>query len=171
MAGCGGAFKPVPGEPVAPPPSAPAWRAGEAMAYLLSPPVSGAQPIDDAYLARTRVFRERVAEADSLAPGLRVIERLDRGGRRTWLLDGPDPILLRIDVGDDGTIDQTQYFGPEGLYAVVHRFAGGRRTQRIFWPVGEPRIVEVRDNVPPFPGVWWRTEESPFRGPADRPRG
>jgi hypothetical protein len=164
LAGCGGAFTPVPSEPVAPPPAAPAWRAGEAMAFLLRPPPTGASPVDDAYLSRTAVFRERIAEADSLAPTLRKIERLDRGGRRTWFMDGPDPILLRIDIGDDGTIDQTQYFGPEGLYAVVHRFAAGRRTERIFWPMGEPRIVEVRDNVPPYPGVWWRTEESPFRG-------
>ena len=24
------------------------------------------------------------------------------------------------------------------------------------------RIVEVRDNLPPYPGVWWRTSENPF---------
>lgn len=164
LAGCGGAFKAVPSEPVTPPPAAPAWRAGEAMAFLLKPPDAGASPVDDAYLARTATFRERIAEAEAAADSLRKIDRLDRGGRRTWFMDGQDPVLLRIDVGDDGTIDQTQYFGPEGLYAVVHRFAQGRRTERIFWPVGEARIVEIRDNVPPYPGVWWRTEESPFRG-------
>ena len=161
-AGCGGGLAPLPGEPVAPPPASPAWRPGEAMAMLLRPPADGANPIDDPYLYRTRFFRERIAEADSMADGLRRIERIDRGGRRTWYLDGPDPILLRIDANDDGTLDQSQYFGPEGLYAVVHRFAGGRRMQRIYWPPGEPRIVEVRDAVPPYPGVWWRTEESPF---------
>jgi len=162
VAGCGGALAPIPGEPVAPPPAAPAWRPGEALAMLLKPPAEGVSAVDDGYLRRTAIFRERIAEADSLAAGLRAIDRLDRGGRRVWYLDGPDPILLRIDAGDDGTLDQVQYFGPEGLYAIVHRFADGRRTQRIFWPPGEPRIVEVRDNVPPYPGVWWRTTESPF---------
>ncbi len=160
--GCAGGLAPLPSDPVAPPPAAPAWRPGEAMAMLLRPPAEGAHPIDDAYLGRTSVFRERMAEVDSLAPTLRPIETLDRGGRRTWLLDGPDPLVLRIDASDDGTLDQSQYFGPEGLYAVVHRFADGRRTQRIFFPPGEPRIVEVRDNVPPYPGVWWLTTETPF---------
>lgn len=160
--GCAGGLAPIPGEPVAPPPAAPAWRPGEAMAMLLRPPPEGANPVDDAYLKRTAIFRERMAEVDSVAPTLRAIETLDRGGRRTWLLDGPDPLVLRIDASDDGTLDQSQYFGPEGLYAVVHRFADGRRTQRIFFPPGEPRIVEVRDNVPPYPGVWWLTTETPF---------
>lgn len=172
LAGCGGGLVPGPQEPVVPPPAAPAWRPGEAMAMLLRPPAEGVAPIDDAYLARTRIFRERIAEADSAADaGLRTIETLDRGGRRTWFLDGPDPVVLRIDATNDGTLDQSQYFGPEGLYAVVHRFADGRRTQRIFFPPGELRIVEVRDNVPPYPGVWWRTNESPFprtnEGPVD----
>jgi hypothetical protein len=171
LSGCAGGLAPLPGEPVAPPPAAPAWRPGEAMAMLLRPPASGAAAVDDAYLERTSIFRERIAEADSLAEGLRQIQTLDRGGRRTWFLDGPDPILLRIDAGDDGTLDQSQYFGPEGLFAIVHRFAGGRRTQRIFLPPGESRIVEVRDNVPPYPGVWWRTDESPFPRGNDRPEG
>lgn len=162
--GCGGGLAPVPGDPIAPPPppASPAWRPGEAMAMLLRPPAAGANPIDESFIKLTAIFRERIAEADAFADSLRKIERLDRGGRRTWFLDGPDPILLRIDAEDDATIDQSQYFGPEGLYAVVHRFAQGRRTQRIFFPPGEPRIVEIRDNVPPFPGVWWRTQETPF---------
>ena len=53
----------------------------------------------------------------------------------------------------------------EGLFAVVHRFSEGRRTQRIYWPPGEPLIVEIRDNLPPYPGVWWRTDENPFEQP------
>jgi len=71
-------------------------------------------------------------------------------------------LVFRVDMDDDGSVDQSQYFGPEGLYAITHRFADGRRTQRVFWPPGQPRIVEVRDNVPPYPGVWWQTSENPF---------
>jgi hypothetical protein len=144
------------------PPAQGAWRPGEALALLLKPPGVGTAPIDDAYLVTTKPYRVRVAEADGRESELRTIEKLDRGGRRTWYFDGPDAVFLRIDIDDDGTVDQSQYFGPEGLFAVVHRFGEGRRTQRIYWPPGEPRIVEIRDNLPPYPGVWWRTEDSPF---------
>jgi hypothetical protein len=162
MTGCAGGPAAVPGDPVAPPPSSPAWRPGEAMAFLLKPPPQGIRPIDDAYLASTLAYRVRISEAEGMGPQLRQIEKVDRGGRRTWFLDGPDAVFVRIDAGDDGSVDQSQYFGPEGLFAIVHRFADGRRTQRIYWPPGEARIVEVRDNLPPYPGVWWRTDENPF---------
>ncbi len=163
-----------PGEPVAPPPAAPAWRPGEALAYLLKPPASGAHPFDDTYLRLTAPYRTRIAEIEARRGELRRIERRDLGGRRSWFFDGSNAILIRIDVDDDGTVDQSQYFGPEGLFALVHRFAGGRRAQRIYWPPGRPRIVEVRDTLPPYPGVWWRTEENPFRpkpGRSDPDRG
>ena len=119
--------------------------------------------LDNGYLDRTRSYRVRMAEVDSREPELRKIEQVDPGGRRTWYLDGQDVLVFRVDMDDDGSIDQSQYFGPEGLYAITHRFAAGRRVQRIFWPPGQPRIVEVRDNIPPYPGVWWRTLENPFR--------
>jgi hypothetical protein len=154
----------VPGDPVAPPPSS-AWRPGEALALLVKPPKTGVLPINDAYLKQTRPYRARIREAESLAEQLHRIEKIDRGGRREWFLDGADAVFVRIDIGSDGTIDQTQYYGPEGLFAIVHRFAEGRRTQRIYWPPGEARIVEVRDNLPPYPGVWWRTMENPFGEP------
>jgi len=161
LAGCTGG--PVPGEPVAPPPPTDgAWRPAEAAAMLLRPPASGVRPIDDAYLADTKHYRVRIEEAERLGETLRTIERVDRGGRRTWYFDGPEAVFMSIDIHDDGSVDQSQFFGPEGLFAVVHRFADGRRTQRIYWPPGEPRIVEVRDNLPPYPGVWWRTDENPF---------
>jgi hypothetical protein len=160
LTGCTGA--PVPGDPAAPPPPVAAWRPAEALAMLLKPPPGGARPIDDAYLDFTEPYRIRIAEAETLADGLRRIERVDGGGRRVWYFDGPEAIFMSIDIHDDGSIDQSQFFGPEGLFAVVHRFAEGRRTQRIFWPPGQPRIVEVRDNLPPYPGVWWRTDENPF---------
>lgn len=159
--GCAGATGGVPGEPVAPPPAS-AWRPGEAMALLVKPPRTGVLPIDDDYLERTLPYRARIREAEELAEGFRRVDQVDRGGTRTWFLDGPSAMLVRIDAGSDGTVDQTQYFGPEGLFAIVHRFADGRRTQRIYWPPGESRIVEIRDNLPPYPGVWWRTEENPF---------
>ncbi len=173
-AGCAIGPGGVPGEPVAPPPVALAWRPGEAMALLLRPPADGARPIDHAHLEKTRVWTDRIAAIEAARPTGRRLDRRDRGGRRTWYFDGPEAILLRIDVDEDGSIDQSQYFGPEGLFAIVHRFAAGRRTQRIYWPPGRPRIVEVRDNLPPFPGVWWRSEENPFEVdegpfPADRP--
>jgi hypothetical protein len=167
-AGCGIGPAGGPADPIAPPPAAPAWRPGEALAMLLRPPSDGAHPVDDDYLELTAPWRVRMAEIDAALADLRRIEKRDRGGRRTWYFDGPDAILLRIDVDEDGTIDQSQYFGPEGLFAIVHRFAGGRRTQRIFWPPGRPRIVEVRDNLPPYPGVWWRSDENPFRIPPGR---
>jgi hypothetical protein len=152
-----------PGDPAAPPPpEAPAWRPGEALALLLAPPAGGAHPIDDDYLATTADWRARVREIDDRLAGLRTYVKRDRGGTRTWYFDGPETVLFRVDVGADGTIDQSQYFGPEGLFAIVHRFAGGRRTQRIWWPPGQPRVVEVRDNLPPFPGVWWRSDLNPF---------
>jgi hypothetical protein len=132
------------------------------MAMLLSPPKSGVSPIDDDYLARTRPYRVRMAEVDARQEELRLIEHEDRGGRRMWYLDGPEVLVFRVDMDDDGSIDQSQYFGPEGLYAITHRFAAGRRTQSVFWPPGEPRIVEIRDNLPPYPGVWWRSRENPF---------
>jgi hypothetical protein len=156
-AGTGG----VPGEPVAPPPVS-AWRPGEALALLVKPPRTGVLPIDDGYLEWTLPYRARIREAEDLTAGYRQVEQVDRGGTRTWFLDGPQAMLVRIDAGSDGTVDQTQYFGPEGLFAIVHRFADGRRTQRIYWPPGEPRIVEIRDNLPPYPGVWWRSNENPF---------
>jgi hypothetical protein len=159
LSGCTGA--PVPGDPVAPPLDA-AWRPAEAAAMLLKPPPSGVFPIDDEYLAATKHWRVRIAEAEALAGTFRTVERVDQGGRRVWYFDGPDAVFLSIDIQDDGSVDQRQFFGPEGLFAVVNRFAQGRRTQRIYWPPGEPRIVEVRDNLPPYPGVWWRTGESPF---------
>ncbi len=162
-----------PGEPVAPAPVAPAWRPGEALAYLLKPPASGVLPIGDEYLELIEPWRFRIAEIDEALPDLRRIEKRDRGGRRTWYLDGPETLLFRIDVDEDGTIDQSQYYGPEGLFAIVHRFGAGRRTQRIYWPPGRPRIVEVRDTLPPYPGVWWRSRENPFRdgsGPGAAPR-
>ncbi len=162
LSGCAIGPGAVPGDPVAPPPAA-AWRPGEALAYLLKPPANGVHPIDDSYLDRTRAYRVRIDEAESLAGEFRRIEKVDRGGRRTWFLDGGDAVFVRIDVKDDGTVDQSQYFGPEGLFAIVHRFAKGRRTQRVYWPPGEARIVEVRDNLPPYPGVWWRTTENPFK--------
>ncbi|MCA9752092.1 MAG: hypothetical protein KC591_07870 [Gemmatimonadetes bacterium] len=162
LSGCAGGRPALDSAPVMPPPVAPAWRPAEAMAMLLKPPAEGANPIDDAYLERTRFFRARMAETDALEPSLKKIEKVDRGGRRTWIFDGPDVIVFRVDADDDGTVDQSQYFGPEGLYAITHRFAAGRRTQRIYWPLGESRIVEIRDNVPPYPGVWWRTDETPF---------
>ena len=129
---------------------------------LLRPPATGVRPIDDDYLARTRPYRVRIAEAEALADTLRTVERVDAGGRRVWYFDGPEAVFMSIDIRNDGSVDQRQFFGPEGLFAVVHRFADGRRTQRIYWPPGEPRIVEVRDNLPPYPGVWWRTDENPF---------
>ncbi len=166
LAGCAGGPAAVPGDPVLPPPpEKAAWRPGEAMAYVLRPPAQRARPIDDAYLERTRPYRVRISEAEALADSLQTIEKVDRGGRRTWFLEGGDVVFVRIDAGDDGTVDQSQYWGPEGLFAVVHRFSGGRRTQRIYWPPGEPRIVEIRDNLPPYPGVWWRTDENPFDAP------
>jgi hypothetical protein len=160
--GCAGGASLVPGEPAYPPPPEPAWRPGEALALLLKPPAAGAKPIDDAYLAQTAAYRARIEEADAREGELRAIVKRDRGGKRTWHLDGSTVLYLRIDIGDDGTVDQSQYFGPEGLYAVVHRFAGGRRVQRIYWPPGQPRTVEVRDTLPPYPGVWWETTENPF---------
>ena len=167
-AGCAMVPGAGPGDPPAPPPSAPAWRPGEAVALLLGPPAGEALPIDDAYLARTADWRARVNEIDSRLAELRSIVRRDRGGMRTWYFDGPETVLFRVDIDADGTIDQSQYFGPEGLFAIVHRFAGGRRTQRIWWPPGSPRFVEIRDNLPPFPGVWWRSGENPFEpGPPD----
>ena len=163
LAGCAGSG-PAPGDPVAPPPPpVAAWRPGEAMAYLLKPPAAGVEPIDDAYLARTEPYRSRIREAESLEPDLRRIEKIDQGGKRTWFFDGSTAVFMRIDVENDGVVDQTQYFGPEGLFAVVHRFGSGRRTQRVYWPPGQDRIVEVRDNVPPYGGIWWRTDEVPFR--------
>jgi hypothetical protein len=168
LAGCAGGPGAVPGDPVVPPPPPPekaAWRPGEALAYVLKPSAGKVRPIDDAYLERTLPYRVRISEAEAHADELRTIEKLDRGGRRTWHLDNGDVVFVSIDVGDDGSIDQTQYFGPEGLFAVVHRFSDGRRTQRIYWPPGEPRIVEIRDTLPPYPGVWWRTEENPFDAP------
>jgi len=160
--GCAGGRSVHP-EPVLPPPPAPAWRPAEAMAMLLKPPADGISPVDDGYLDRTKSYRIRMAEVDAREGDLRRIEHVDPGGRRTWFLDGQDVLVFRVDMDDDGSVDQSQYFGPEGLYAIIHRFAGGRRTQRIFWPPGQPRIVEVRDNIPPYPGVWWRTVESPFQ--------
>lgn len=162
--GCTAGPGPVPGDPIAPPPEG-AWRPGEALAYVLKPPRQGVRPISDDYLENTQHYRVRIAEAEALAVELRRIEKLDRGGRRTWFFDGPEAVFLRIDVDDDGTVDQAQYFGPEGLFAVVHRFSSGRRVQKIFWPPGEPRIVEIRNSLPPYPGVWWRSEENPFRTP------
>lgn len=161
LGGCAVGPGGAPGEPVAPPPMA-AWRPGEALALLLKPPKTGVLPIDDDYLARTRPYRVRMQEAEDLSDQFQRIDKTDRGGHRAWFLDGPQAVFVRIDIGNDGTVDQTQYYGPEGLFAIVHRFAGGRRTQRIYWPPGEPRIVEVRDNLPPYPGVWWRTQENPF---------
>lgn len=158
-AGSGGA---VPGDPTMPPPEVGAWRPAEAMAMLLKPPSDGISTIDEAYLGRTKSFRARMAETDDRQGDLRKIEHVDPGGRRTWYLDGADVLVFRVDMDDDGSIDQSQYFGPEGLYAITHRFGDGRRTQRIYWPPGEPRIAEIRDNLPPYPGVWWRTHDSPF---------
>ena len=130
---------------------------------LLKPPPGAVRPIDDSYLARTEHYRTRIAEAEALADELRQVERVDQGGRRIWYFDGPDAVFMSIDVHNDGSVDQSQFFGPEGLFAVVHRFADGRRTQRVYWPPGETRIVEIRDNLPPYPGVWWRTAENPFQ--------
>ena len=173
LAGCAGGTRMSPGEPTAPPPPAtePAWRPAEAMAYLLSPPAEGAFPIDDDYLERTKPYRVRIAEARALRDELRRIERKDPGGRRVWYFDGSTPIFVEIDAGDDGTLDQAQYFGPEGLFAVVHRFANGRRTQRVYWPPGRPKYVEIRDNLPPYPGSGGARTRTPSRSaPTSTPR-
>ena len=114
VAGCAGGASLIPGEPAYPPPPAPAWRPGEALALLLKPPTAGAKPIDDAYLAQTEPYRIRIEQADAREGELRKIVKRDRGGKRTWHLDGSTVLYLRIDIGDDGTVDQTQYFGPEG---------------------------------------------------------
>jgi hypothetical protein len=147
-----------------PPPGA--WRPAEAVAHLLEPPPEGVHPIDEAHRERTRAWRERIERIEGLAERLRRIEREDPGGRRVWLYDGDDVVAFRVDLGSDGTIDQTQYFGPEGLFAIVHRFDGGRRRQVVYWPPGKPHLVEIRDEAAPLRGVWWRTEESPFPSPA-----
>ena len=55
---------------------------------------------------------------------------MDGGGRRVWYFDGPEAIFMSIDIHDDGSVDQSQFFGPEGLFAVVHRFAEGEAMTR-----------------------------------------
>ena len=166
FAGCGGSARVAPEPaPAEAPPGAGAWRPGEALARVLPPPPERVRPVDDDYLAWTSDYRLRMAATEERAPALRRIDRVDETVRRTWFLEGPDPILLHIDLEADGEWDQAQYFGPEGLFAVVHRFAEGRRAQRIYWPPGEERIVEIRDREAPFGGVWWRSTVDPFPPP------
>jgi hypothetical protein len=165
--GCGGPSRSVaPTVDVgAPEPQAPSWRPGEAVALVLAPPIDRVRPIDDAFLASTADYRTRIERAEERTASLRVHQRSDDPVRRTWFFDGPNAVLLHIDLESDGVVDQAQYFGAEGLFAVVHHFSGGRRTQRIYWPPGQPRIVEIRDAVPPFAGVWWRSTDDPFPEP------
>ena len=95
LLGCAGSHGGAPGEPVAPPPQS-AWRPGEALALLVKPPQTGVLPIDDDYLERTRHFRVRIQEAESMADSLHRVDKRDRGGQRTWFLSGPEAVLVRI---------------------------------------------------------------------------
>lgn len=168
LAGCGGSSRVTPTADVSSPArDTRAWRPGEALALVLEPPIDRVRPVDDAFLRSTDSYRARIERAEELAPSLTVIERDDAAIHRTWFLNGHDPVVMHIDLESDGIVDQAQYFGPEGLFAVVHHFAGGRRTQRIYWPPGEARIVEIRDAEPPFAGIWWRSTDDPFPAPQE----